>query len=177
MIRYALVALGAIVVLGVGFIISSATGQDAKQVRTNQARAFALGVPYTSFNWKTVHAQDRGCNACHDHLTEDVNRLTAGQEKPQPALHSILATGYGIPMRMEDCELCHARLKNCCGAKYFADSVHSLHMNEVSFVRMGGNCNSCHATTRDGKFVLYTDETRYDIVNGVKNSPTPAFTR
>jgi hypothetical protein len=150
-------------------------GQDMNEVRTNQARAFALGVPYTNFNWKTVHAQVRGCNACHADLVQDVNRLTAGRENGF-GLHSILATGYGIPMRMEDCHLCHAALKNCCGAKYFADSVHSQHMNTPSFFGMGGNCNSCHATTRDGKFVLYTDETRYEILNGVKNNPTPAFT-
>jgi hypothetical protein len=178
MIRRAIVALSAIVVMGVGlFIVSSATGQSTTQSGANQARAFALGVPYTNFNWKTVHVQDRGCNACHeDHLVEDINRTTVGQEKPE--LHGILATSYGIPMRLEDCQACHVKLKTgCCGAKYFADSVHSLHMNALSFVRMGGSCNSCHATSRDGKFVLYNDQTRYDIINGVKNSPTPAFTR
>jgi hypothetical protein len=170
MVRNKLAALGAFVVLVSNFIAGSAAGQEA-----DKARAFALGIPYTSFNWKTVHAQDRGCNACHaDHLVEDINRTTVGQEKPE--LHGILAAGYGIPLRLEECQACHANLKTgCCGAKFFADSVHSLHMNAMSFVRMGGNCNSCHAITRDGKFVLYNDQIRYDLINGIKKNPTPAF--
>lgn len=161
MMRNALLALAAIIVIGAGFLVTFAMWRNM-----DEARAFALGVPYTSFNWKTVHAQERGCNACHaDHLAQDVNRLTVGRAKPE--LHGIFVTSYDIPMRVEDCLICHG--------KSFAGSIHSLHLHAASFTNMGGNCDSCHATTLDGKFVLYTDETRYDILNGVKYNRTPAF--
>jgi hypothetical protein len=163
MMRNALLAVAAIVVVAAGFI-----GTFAAWRAMDEARAFALGVPYTSFNWKTLHAQERGCNACHaDHLAQDVNNLVVGREKPEK--HGIFVVGYGVPLRVEDCLICHG--------KSFAGSMHSRHLHAAAFVNMGGNCDSCHATTLDGKFVLYTDETRYDILNGVKYNPTPAFSQ
>jgi hypothetical protein len=163
MMRNALLALGAIVVIGAGFVVTFAAWRHM-----DEARAFALGIPNTAFNMKTVHAQERGCNACHaDHLAQDVNRLTVGRAKPE--LHGIFVTSYGIPMRVEDCLICHG--------KSFAGSIHSVHLHAAAFTNMSGNCDSCHATKLDGKFVLYTDEIRYDILNGVKYNPTPAFTQ
>jgi hypothetical protein len=167
MMRNALLALGAIIAIGAGFVVTFAMWHQM-----DEARALALGVPYTNFNWKTAHAQERGCNACHaDHLAQDTNRLTVGRAKPE--LHGIFVTSYGIPMRVEDCLICH----NTRTSLAFAGSIHSLHMHSASFANMGGNCDSCHATTLAGKFVLYSDETRYDILNGVKYNPTPAFTQ
>ena len=163
MIRNLVLTLGALVVIGVGFLATFAVW-----TRMDAARAFALGVPYTAFNWQTAHAQERGCNACHaDHLAQDVNRLVVGRDKPQ--LHGIFVTSYGAPMRVEDCLICHG--------KSFAGSIHSLHLHAAAFTNMGGSCDSCHATTLQGKFVLYDDETRYGILNGVRYDPTPAFTQ
>jgi hypothetical protein len=165
MIRNALLALAAIIVIGAGFVITFAMWRDM-----DEARAFALSVPYTNFNWKTAHAQDRGCNACHaDHLAADVNRLVVGREKPE--LHGIFATSYDIPMRVEDCLICH----NTRTSLAFAGSIHSRHLHAASFRSMGGTCDSCHGTTLNGKFVLYDDANRYNILNGVKTNPTPAF--
>ena len=161
MIRHALLALAAIIVIGAGFVITFSMWH-----RMDAARAFALGVPYSNFNWNTAHAQDRGCNACHaDHLASDVNRLVVGRTKPE--LHGIFATSYDIPMRVEDCLICHG--------KSFAGSMHSRHLHAASFRSMGGTCDSCHGTTLDGKFVLYDDQSRFGILNGVKLNPTPAF--
>ena len=82
MMRNALVALAAIVVIGAGFVALLRMGA------MDQARAFALGVPYTNFNWKTAHAQERGCNACHaDHLAADTNRLIVGAREAPIARH------------------------------------------------------------------------------------------
>ena len=131
MMRNALLALGAIIVIGAGFVATFAAWRHM-----DDARAFALGVPYTNFNWKTAHAQERGCNACHaDHLAEDTNRLTVGRDKPE--LHGIFVTSYGIPMRVEDCLICH----NTRTSLSFAGSIHSLHMHSASFTNMGGNCD------------------------------------
>jgi hypothetical protein len=164
-IRNALLAVSAVVVIGVGFL---ATFTAWRQM--DRARAFALGIPYTNFNIKTAHAQERGCNACHaDHLAADVNRLVIGRDKPE--LHGIFATSYDIPMRVEDCLICHNTRTNLA----FAGSIHALHMHSASFTNMGGNCDSCHGTLLNGKHVLYSDETRYHMLNGVKYNPTPAF--
>ena len=101
MIRNALLALGAIIVIGAGFVITFTVWRHM-----DQTRAAELGIPYTTFNFKTAHAQERGCNACHaDHLAADTNRLVVGRDKPE--LHGIFATSYNIPMRVEDCLICH----------------------------------------------------------------------
>ena len=163
MIRNALLALGAVVIVAAGFLITFTMWRNM-----DEARARALGVPYTNFNLKTAHALDRGCSACHaDHLAADVNRLVVGRDKPE--LHGIFVTSYDIPMRVEDCLICHG--------KSFAGSIHSLHLHAAAFSSMGGNCDSCHTTTLKGQFVLYDDETRYGVLNGVKYIPTPAFTQ
>ena len=161
MIRNTILALGAIVVVVAGFFVTFAMWKHM-----DQARAAALGVPYTNFNWNTAHAQERGCNACHaDHLAEDVNRLVVGRTKPEK--HGIFVTGYDIPMRVEDCLICHG--------KSFAGSMHSRHLHAAAFTNMGGNCDSCHGTTLAGKFVLYDDNSRYGILNGISTAPTPEF--
>lgn len=161
MMRNALLALGAIVVVVAGFV-----GTFAMWKNIDQARALAIGIPYTEFNFKTAHAQERGCNACHaDHLADDVNRLVVARKKP--IRHGIFVTSYDIPMRVEDCFICHG--------KSFAASMHSRHLQTASFTNMGGNCDSCH-TMVNGKMVLYNDQTRYDVINGVNYNPTPPFT-
>ena len=166
MIRNAALALSAIIVIGAGFVITFGVWRHM-----DHARAIALGVPYTTFNWKIAHAQERGCNACHGDLADDVNRLVVGREKPE--LHGIFATSYDIPMRVEDCLICH----NTRTTQAFAGSIHSLHSNSAAFTNMGGNCDSCHATTLKGKHVLYDDQSRYLFLNGIKYNRTPAFSQ
>jgi hypothetical protein len=135
-----------------------------------EARAFALGVPYNAFNWQTAHAQDRGCSACHgDHLAADLSQLPVHRAKPDR--HGIFVTT--VPLRVEDCLPCHGP----GGSKPpFAASMHSLHLHSATFTGMGGNCDTCHVITI-GKFLLYDDETRYTVLNGLEQIPTPAFTR
>jgi len=167
MIRNTLLALGAIVVIAAGFVTTFMVWRYM-----DASRAFALGVSVTEFNLKSAHALERGCNACHaDHLATDVNKLIVGRDKP--VLHGIFATSYGIAMRAEDCLICH----NTHTSLAFAGSIHSLHLHSAGFANMGGNCDSCHGTLLNGKFVLYDDETRYQILNGVKYNPTPVFSQ
>ncbi len=161
MIRKAVpVVIAAIVSVAAGALIASAQSNPDEE-----SRAAELGVPYTNFNLKTAHGLERGCNACHADLAPVVGQLYVPRGKPEQ--HGIFATSYGIPMRVEDCLPCHG--------KAFGVDIHSVHLHSKSFVGMGGNCDSCHALI-DGKFVLYTDETRYGVLNGVKTLPTPAFT-
>jgi hypothetical protein len=167
MIRNALLALAAIVIIGAGFVITFFMWHQA-----DRAKAFALGVPYTEFNMKTAHALERGCNACHgDHLADAVNRLLVGRETPER--HGIFAASYGIPMRVEDCLPCH----NTKTTLAFAGSIHSLHLHSAGFANMGGSCDSCHGTTLRGQHVLWDDSNRYNIMNGVKYNRTPEFTK
>lgn len=160
MMRNALLALGAIVIVAAGFVITFTMWKNL-----DEARALVIGIPYTEFNWKTAHAQERGCNACHaDHLDKDVSRLVVARTKPTQ--HGIFKRGYDVPMRVEDCSICHG--------KSFAASMHSRHLHTAAFTNMGGNCDSCH-TMVNGKMVLYNDQSRYDVINGVKYNPTPPF--
>ncbi len=162
MMRNGLLVVAAVVIVAACFL-----GAFAAWSHVNHARAVALGFADTAFNWTTAHAQDRGCNACHgDHLAADVSRLVVPRAKPQ--LHGIFATSYDIPMRVEDCMICHDG--------EFAGNIHSLHLHSASFTNMGGNCDLCHATV-GGKFVLYNDEFRYGVLNGVKTIATPPFSQ
>jgi hypothetical protein len=161
MIRNALLAAAAVIVVGASFLATFAAWNHM-----DRSRALALGVPYTEFNWQTANAQSRGCNACHGgHLDKDVSRLVVARKPVKQ--HGIFVRGYDVPMRVEDCLICHG--------KSFAGSMHSRHLHAAAFNSMGGTCDSCHGTKLDGKFVLYTDETRYDILNGVSYSKTPEF--
>jgi hypothetical protein len=166
MLRNALVTLAAIIVVGAGFASTFALWRHM-----DEARAFALGFPYSNFNWNTVHAQERGCNACHANLAADVNKFVTGRDRPE--LHGIFATSYDIPMRVEDCMICHNKRTDLA----FAGSIHSRHLHAASFRSMGGSCDSCHGTTLDGKFMLYDDEFRYRILNGINYTPTPPFSQ
>ena len=157
-----LLAFGAIVVVAAGFVVTFAMWKSL-----DEARALAIGIPYTEFNFKTPHAQERGCNASHaDHLDKDVSRLVVARVKP--SRHGIFKRGNDVPMRVEDCLICHG--------KSFAGSMHSRHLHVASFTNMGGNCDSCH-TMFNGKTVLYNDQSRYEVVNGVKYNPTPEFSK
>lgn len=146
--------------------IAAALAESKQRPKPNEERAASLGVPYTDFNLKTAHGLERGCNACHgDHLAADVSNLTV--PRPTPELHGIFKTSYGIPMRVEDCYICHG--------KSFAGNIHSLHLHSAAFTSLRGSCDSCHAM-ENGQFVLYDDESRYKVLNGVSKSfPTPPF--
>ena len=174
MMRNAMLAFGTAVVAAACLLVALAIWHPAalaawRQNHADQARALALGFPDTNFNWNTAYAEDRGCNACHgDQLAATVSQLVVPRGPPAPELHGIFATSYGIPMRVEDCLICHGN--------EFAGNIHSRHLHDASFTKMGGNCDSCHAMS-NGKFVLYDDETRYNVLNGIKTIPTPAFSR
>jgi hypothetical protein len=161
-----LLALAIVSAVTIGIGVAIAAPKHAN--KTDEEQAAALGVPYTDFNLKTAHGLQRGCNACHgDHLAEDVGTLVVPRPAPAPELHGIFKTSYGIPMRVEDCLICHGNA--------FAGDMHSLHLHSAGFASLQGGCDSCHGM-QNGKFVLYDDETRYSILNGVKKSPpTPPF--
>ncbi len=161
--RNRLLAVAATVVIGVGSVVVLGAARADDTRAQDQARAVELGVPYTDFNFNTAHAQFRGCNACHADLAPVVSDLTVARLNPDK--HGIFFSGYA-PMRVEDCLICH-------GAT-FAEPIHSLHLLSTSFAQMGGNCETCHAMV-GGKFVLYDDETRYSVLNGVNHDPTPPF--
>jgi hypothetical protein len=164
--RRALLGLATLGALSLGIAFALA---QPKQTPTNdQNTAFKLGVPYTTFNTRTAHGLERGCNACHgDHLADAVNNLIVPRSAPE--LHGNFSTSYGIPMRVEDCLICHG--------KAFAGDMHSVHLHSKAFVALQGSCDSCHAM-QNGQFVLYDDESRYKVLNGIsRSSPTPPFSQ
>jgi hypothetical protein len=166
MLRRTLLGVATIGAMSLGVVLALA--QQKQTATPDQDRAFKLGVPYTVFNMRTAHALERGCNACHgEKLADVVSRLVV--PRPAPELHGNFATSYGIPMRVEDCLICHGRA--------FAGDIHSVHLHSKAFLSLQGSCDSCHAM-QNGQFVLYDDETRYRVLNGVTRSPpTPPFSQ
>jgi hypothetical protein len=164
--RRALLGLATIGAVSLG--VALALAQPKQTATSDQDAAFNLGVPATTFNIRTAHALERGCNACHgDHLADVVGMLAV--PRPTPELHGNFATSYGIPMRVEDCLICHG--------KAFAGDMHSVHLHSKAFASLQGSCDSCHAM-ENGQFILYDDESRYRILNGITRSfPTPPFSK
>jgi len=162
--RRALLGLATIGAVLLGIALALAQSKST----SDQERAFKLGVPYTTFNVKTAHGLERGCNACHGgNLAAVVSMLAV--PRPTPELHGNFATSYGIPMRVEDCLICHG--------KAFAGDIHSVHLHSKAFASLQGGCDSCHAM-QNGQFILYDDESRYRVLNGVtRSSPTPPFSQ
>lgn len=168
MIRKALPILGAIIVVSAGFFATLAMSQD----QNDAARALTLGVPYSTFNWKSVHVQDRGCNACHgNYLAETTNNTVV--RRARPPLHGIFVIGHDIPLRVEDCQICHTKKKGFPTIPKYANTIHSVHLYSSGFTSMRGSCESCHVSASN--FDLYDDNTRYDLLNGITLIPTPEF--
>ncbi|MDA8064115.1 MAG: hypothetical protein M0031_01235 [Thermaerobacter sp.] len=132
--------------------------------------ALTLGVPPTTFNLQVVHAGERGCRSCHgNHLTQVLRRLPKhGLLSGYPG-HPTFKMGRKIPLRVEDCLSCHAQ-----GPLAFANYIHAIHLDSPAFRDMGGSCDSCHVV-QGGKFLLYDDETKYGLMNGIVTVPTPSF--
>jgi formate-dependent nitrite reductase cytochrome c552 subunit len=135
----------------------------------------SVGVPPTAFNLEVLHAQRRGCSACHKgNLASVVQNLPKAGYHPSFAgiAHPTIVTSYGIPFTIEDCLMCHAT-----DAKLpFAPYIHGIHLDSGSFVNMGGNCDSCHAVIQQGDQlvrVLWDRQTKYSLINGVVVSQTP----
>jgi len=163
---FMLTLLGALAVVAAVFF-----GVYSLWHRGEAARAAAMGVPYTTFNVMTQHALDRGCEACHtDRLASDLNSLVVPRD--HPIIHGEFVTSYGIAMRVEDCLPCHGERTTLP----FAEDIHALHLGSTAFANMGGSCESCHATVK-GQLVLYDDETRYALMNGIVEIPTPVVSK
>ena len=119
-----------------------------------------------------MHAQNRGCNACHtDYLADATNSTPVRRAKPE--LHGIFVVGYDIALRAEDCQICHTKKKGFPAIPKYADSIHSMHLYSSGFSSMAGNCESCHVSASN--FELYDDNSRYDLLNGITSIPTPEF--
>jgi hypothetical protein len=82
MMRRALLGLATIGAVSVGVVLALA--QPKQAATTDEDRAFKLGVPYTTFNMRTAHGLERGCNACHgDNLADVVGMLAVPRPAPE----------------------------------------------------------------------------------------------
>jgi hypothetical protein len=167
-----------VIYLGAGIIIVAGVFAGFFSLYQSQRRQSTVnvGVPPTAFNLEVLHAQRRGCEACHKgDLTSVVQNLPKAGFHPsfQGIAHPTIVTSYGIPFTIEDCLMCHAT-----GAKLpFAPYIHGIHLDSGAFGNMGGSCDSCHAVVQQGDQevrVLWDRQTKYSLINGVVVSQTPA---
>jgi hypothetical protein len=94
--------------------------------------------------------------------------MTPGNMRAKSGLHGIFVTSYGIPNARGG--LSDLSRKLIRWQHPFAALARRL------VTKIGGNCDSCQAMI-NGKSVLYDDEFRYDVLNGVKHNPTPPFSQ
>jgi hypothetical protein len=166
------------VFLGVGIIIVAGLFAAFFSLYQAQRRQSALevGVPPTGFNMQVLHAERRGCNACHvgdlASVVQNLPKSGMGSAAFAGIAHPTIRTSYGIPFTIEDCLMCHAT-----GSKLpFAPYIHGIHLGSGAFGNMGGTCDSCHAVIQQGNQqirVLWDRQTKYSLISGVVVSKAP----
>ena len=100
------------------------------------------------YNTAMLHADERGCNACHE-LEQIVQAM--------PMSHPELEMTYNVEMTYWNCMPCHASRNPT------RNTIHTAHYFSDYF---DGNCLSCHHIDgQTGEYTLW-DDVKYEVMTG-----------
>ena len=118
-----------------------------------------------SYNVRYLHADSRGCGACH----EDLGELLANIEYD----HLDLRGENGEQLSVQSCIDCHETVPYMTHLYNFGELIHGIHYD------IDMNCSTCHVVTDsydgnerndyqqvDGQFLLW-DNAKYDTLWGI----------
>ncbi len=147
-------------VTGLSLVLASCAGGTPKTVETQTTTADATEstdfsssmsnftdrdtglYPDTTWNNLYLNAGNRGCNSCHEDLSEV---MCVGRDQ-----HPIEREGNTSTHKTtvtDGCLNCHD-IHSADYGMYFADAIHTAHASSKTFTQdLGGNCWSCHAVT------------------------------
>lgn len=127
-----------------------------------------------SYNVRYLHADTRGCGACH----EDLGELLAGIEYD----HLDLRGENGEQLSVRSCLDCHETQTYMTHQYNFGELIHGIHDG------IDTSCSTCHAITDsydgdhrngyesvEGQFLLW-DLAKYDMLRGISTLDTVAGT-
>ena len=118
--------------------------------------------PYTngmSYNTVWLDADNRGCNACH----EDLKDTLAGMPYQHLTVYNPALDNW---ITVDQCMLCHSD-DDGYEMGTLMHAVHYGERNNENFEKRGGECQSCHNMTENGKGFELWDQVKYDHMDGI----------
>jgi len=140
-------------------VSSAALAQDTNdarpRVKTLENGVMVQTVPGDGgYNLGQLHADSRGCAACH----ADLEALLKSRD------HVLYKGNYPTGgMKYFDCLACHSY--EYVGAS-LQDPMHNLHNQSAAFAAMGGSCESCHYVDEAGEYTIW-DYVQYELMQGI----------
>lgn len=117
------------------------------------------------FNNKYYQSDKRGCGACHTDLADDVMCMEDfNQEGNGGWSHFDMRNDMGIQLTWRQCLSCHTE---SAWTHEFSTVIHANHEGDPLFEAMGGNCWSCHFVDEDLHELVFWDEVKYDVLDGI----------
>lgn len=108
-------------------------------------------VPYNTYYLK---ADDRGCNACHADLAEQLNASIYP--------HADLTNSYGIQITVQMCLDCHTfGYGYITNQNSFGSLIHGIHSTGQA------DCWNCHVATGSGEGMQLWDEVKHEQLRGI----------
>lgn len=120
-----------------------------------------------SYNNYYLHADKRGCEACHQSLNETLQN----SKYQHPAFWN---DSLGVWTTVNQCQICHTYAPGYIAKQYdFGTLMHGIHYGtgKKGFEALNGDCMSCHNMTTDGKGVQLWDVVKYDKMVGMVDVP------
>ena len=135
------------------------TTDDGTEVQRTPSEAD--GYNAVSYNVGTLHADERGCGACHDDLAQTVANIPG-------YTHLQLDRGANVEANVDQCVTCHYEGDAAVANGSFADIIHGIH--GVGTSATGTSCFSCHDVSSDGTLVLW-DDVKHEKMRGITQVP------
>ena len=118
-----------------------------------------------SFNNYRLDADNRGCAACHDSLTDLIQNMKF--------LHVQVQGVNDDEIDVMQCMDCHIRFDYYITSVYdngndirqFGSMIHGIHYN--SNTDFNGNCFTCHNASEDGNGMELWDDVKYEVLHGI----------
>lgn len=139
----------------------------APKVRTldNGVQIQRTPADQKAFNNKYYNSDQRGCGACHTDLADDLMCMEDfNQEGNGGWSHYDMRNDMGIDMTWRQCLSCHLESSY---THEFSTVIHVHHEGNKVFEAMGGNCWSCHFVDEDLHELVFWDEVKYDVLDGI----------
>lgn len=131
--------------------------EHAPQVKTLENGVKVQRVPADYMYWNTgiIHAEERGCYACHE-VEDAMENL--------PFKHSTIQPLGTMELTVMTCLGCHRGYYEMYGdTKILDDAIHAMHFYNDNF---DGNCLSCHQIDSDGNYIMW-DDVKHDLMRGI----------
>ena len=109
------------------------------------------------YNTTFLHANERGCNSCHEDLASTLNNMQWS--------HVDLSNGYGIQVTVQMCKDCHTFGYGYMANQHsFGSLIHGIHQDTAQDI----DCWSCHVGTDPAEGMQLWDEAKFTQLRGIR---------